>query len=409
MFLLPFHVVGLSRETIDADCIGQLSASAVALDAMRDAVAAMHVPFVLLTTCHRVELYWWGDAELAELFATCASAHGALAPGVLPERRDADLAVRHLFGVASGLRSQRVGEPEILGQLRRAWLESRGAGRSTPDLDAMMERAILAARRIRQSAGIEDRGASLGEAATERLTGALGDVPAWATRRALVVGSGAVAESAVHALRAVSPASITLMSRTDSRAIAVAASLQIASAPWSGKRSVLAQSDIVIFATRGTEPVVDATDVEIAMRARVDDARWLDLGVPPNVAKDVAHSRLHLLRLTDLRGNDSAEVVTRAQRALQHEMARFAAELQRRSFANHLAVIERETSAVTRDTVHRLHARHAPTSDAVGMANELDAAAVAVARRVTWLLMRELTHGGRRETNRCDHSMKRIA
>jgi glutamyl-tRNA reductase len=74
---------------------------------------------VLLSTCNRVEFYAAGAAEplpdeaILTLLAECRGIDAGLLASLLPGRRDENV-VRHLFGVAAGLDSMVLGEPQIL-------------------------------------------------------------------------------------------------------------------------------------------------------------------------------------------------------------------------------------------------------------------------------------------------------
>lgn len=85
---------------------------------------------VLLTTCHRVELYGWGGAP----------------PAGLPITRTGDDAARHLFRVAAGLESAAAGEDQVLHQVRQALI---AAGEVDPALRRLFEDAIATGRRVR--------------------------------------------------------------------------------------------------------------------------------------------------------------------------------------------------------------------------------------------------------------------
>ena len=330
---LPFHVVGLSRETVDPQTIGRLGATPDDLGAFAKYCRTFGDACVVLGTCHRVELYWLGDADLTLPFRNWVRERGGPHAPIFLEARHGEGALSHLFAVAAGLRAQRIGEPEILGQVRRAWLLARDARLTSPALDALMQRAILAARQIRRKAGFADRDASLGDAAVSLLAR---DIAAarWSTQHALVVGSGVAADSALRALRQRQPASTTVISRTDTRAAELARTLGVIAAPWSMRLSALQHSDVVIFATRSAEPVVTAHEATVAMRARRDDALWLDLGVPPNVAPDVEHERLLTRTLADLPADAHTGAAHLANEALQQELVRFGVERQRRAQKN---------------------------------------------------------------------------
>ncbi len=58
-------MVGCSHETSAADVVGRLRMPAIMVDACLAELRAQGVPAVLLSTCHRTELYWWGEDDLS--------------------------------------------------------------------------------------------------------------------------------------------------------------------------------------------------------------------------------------------------------------------------------------------------------------------------------------------------------
>lgn len=130
---------------------------------------------VLLATCHRVELYGWGDEP----------------PPDLPIVRTGEAAVRHLFRVAAGLESAVPGEDQVLHQVRQALVETDGVD---PGLRRLFEDAIATGRRVRAALPAPSRG--LEEPAA-----------AWLAERAplshgyvLVVGAGVLGQALARTL-----------------------------------------------------------------------------------------------------------------------------------------------------------------------------------------------------------------
>lgn len=409
MFTLPFHVVGCSHETSGSSIIGKLGIAESELTTLLRDVHASGIPCVLLSTCNRTELYWWGTADAAPLFRAWALGRMGTIPHRAIERRDADLAVRHLFAVAAGLRSQRLGEPEILGQLRRAWMIARDAGVTDSQLDAVFQRGIQAARRIRARAAEFAWGRSLGEASASFIDAELGGRP-WSTQQVLIVGTGAAAESAAMAIATRGPASIGVMSRTSARAAALASSAAGHAVAWDERQVALADADVVVFATRSKTTVVRANEAQDCLAARAGKQTvWLDLGVPANVEPHTAADGLRLFNLSHLPQDldADAEGAAIADAALQSELARFATELQRRSLAARLPAMESIANEVARATVQRLHLSMGGVSTSDSLSPELDAAAQDVARRMARVLLRELGVAQREESARSDAAERR--
>ena len=144
----------------------------------------------LLATCHRVEIYAAisRDAEAAEFTRAFDLAVDDRAAMTILE--DA-AAVQHLFSVAAGLDSAVVGEPQILGQVRRAY-----ASASHPVLVTVLGRALHVGRVVRASAGLSSA-RSVGSLAVDVLLDA---VPSPADATVLVIGAGEMGNLAIRAL-----------------------------------------------------------------------------------------------------------------------------------------------------------------------------------------------------------------
>ncbi len=102
------------------------------LEASLAQLAEFHRHWVLLATCHRVELYGFGPSPAQQEM----------------RRLEGDGAVRQLFRVAAGLESAVVGESEILGQVRDALTRARERG-TDERLARLFECAIAVGRAAR--------------------------------------------------------------------------------------------------------------------------------------------------------------------------------------------------------------------------------------------------------------------
>ncbi len=175
----------------------------------------IHEP-VLLMTCQRFELYglWSGsldavlDAIKTELFAKD-----------LPERyfvmyKGLD-AVRHLFRVACGLESMALGEDHVLGQVKKAWLESHENGYCGKFMHMLFRQAVTLGKKCRTQLGREVFIESISSLAVRVIEQELGSVKG---KRALVIGRGEMGWSAIHHLAEKGVKDITLVCRHPEKA-----------------------------------------------------------------------------------------------------------------------------------------------------------------------------------------------
>ncbi len=157
---------------------------------------AGHPDQILLSTCHRVELYGFG--LIPQLDA-----------GLKVELGES--AVRHLFRVATGLESAIVGEDEVLHQVREALRNACTTQSLNGPLQRLFQTAIAAGRRARAK-----RTAASGNLA-QRAVAWLQQRSNFAGHSVLIVGAGRMGSSLAHSARQAG-ADITIASRDAARA-----------------------------------------------------------------------------------------------------------------------------------------------------------------------------------------------
>ncbi len=227
----------------------------------------------LLATCHRVELYAAipRDADAADFARALGLANDDRAAMTI--REDA-AAVQHLFSVAAGLDSAVVGEPQILGQVRRAY-----ASTSHPMLVTVLGRALHVGRVIRSSAGLSSA-RSVGSLAVDVLLDA---VPSPADATVLVIGAGEMGKLAIRALsRRV--AHVVVANRDRARAASLAETLGATAVGLEDVPSALADAEGVISAADTRGGVL--TEAVLAARVRTAPLTVVDIAVPRSLDAD---------------------------------------------------------------------------------------------------------------------------
>jgi hypothetical protein len=124
---MTLWVLGLNHQTAPVGLRERVAFDAAALPAALSSLRGLPdvSEVAVLSTCNRTELY--AIAEDGQVLGTWLAAHAEGLDGYLYRHSDAD-AVRHLFRVATGLDSMVLGEPQILGQVKEAWVAARESG-----------------------------------------------------------------------------------------------------------------------------------------------------------------------------------------------------------------------------------------------------------------------------------------
>jgi glutamyl-tRNA reductase len=290
---------------------------------------------VVLATCNRFEAYLDVDVPVARARQT--STDDALA--LIAERTGVDVAelsasiavhtdasvAEHLFAVASGLDSVVVGEGEISGQVRRALEAARAAGRTSPELERLFQRASTASRAVHNSTGLGGAGRSIVRLALDLASSRIAD---WRDRNVLLVGTGRYAGASLAALRDRGVREVGVYSPSG-RAARFAAREGVRAVEAHDLRAALAAADVVVTCSTAPSVILDA---DLVRSARTSGRRLfvMDLGLPRNVDPAVAAiDGVELLDLETIRlhapldefssSDDAREVVSSAASAFAAE------------------------------------------------------------------------------------------
>ena len=275
---------------------------------------------LVLSTCNRSEVYGVhsiANHESASALSSFLSTFHELLPDQLNpslyHHYDHD-AVRHLFRVSAGLESMLLGEAEILGQVREAYLRAHEGHVTGPVLNRLFQGALEIGKRVRAETDLGTRPmgvASAGMKLAERIFGKLQD------RSALVLGAGTISEQVVSLLRDRKIKSLYLMNRSREKAEEFAKHYGGKVLEWGEWDTSLKFPDIIVSALGVQGFVVTRPMVERAMASRGNRALFLmDLGMPRNVDPAVADIyNVYLYSMEDL-----TEIVNQNRDARQSEV-----------------------------------------------------------------------------------------
>jgi len=277
---------------------------------------------VVLSTCNRSELYGV-PCEAVENAAGAMECYFAAFHKLSPEEINRSLyrhsdedAVRHLFRVAAGLDSMLLGETEIIGQVRQAYMAAFESGATGPVLNRLFQNALEVGKRVRTETELGTRPMSAAFAAVKLAEQIFSHLRG---HQALILGAGAMGEQLVEHLRDRGIAHIYVANRSRDRAEELARRFEGRACPWEELVQALVLPDIVITSVGGTDAVLTRKMTERAMEARGGRAMFvIDLGVPRNVEAAVADLYNVFLYTID----DLTEIVEENKRAREKEIPR---------------------------------------------------------------------------------------
>jgi len=337
---------------------------------------------VVLSTCDRVEvLAIHADREAAfRLVSEAMAARAGMAPAELAEQLyvhwDAE-AVRHVFTVTASLDSQVVGEPQVLGQVKAGHRIAREAAMTGSGLEALLQAAYGAAKRVRTETAIGERPVSIAAAAVQLARDLHGDLGRCA---GLLIGAGEMGELVAGELLAGGLGDLTATHPIEARAQATARALDCHVAPYGDMAERLAAADVVVAALGRRQRVLSADVVTAALRRRrrrpvfiVDAAMPGDVEPAVNRIDEAFLYDLDDLERVAMEGRSNREAEARAAwRIVDAEVAAFL----------HGRAERKATPALARLRAHFEAVRAGVLADAGGDAE-----------RATRLLVNRLLHG----------------
>ncbi len=319
-------VVGLNHRTAPVELREQLALSEDELRQVLPELGALEpLSAVFLTaTCNRFEVYarandlGSAEREVISWLKTRSRDGEALEDGLYIHRDDA--AIHHLFRVTASLDSMIIGEPQVQGQVKKAFTTASEAGTVDNILVRCMSRALKVAKRVRNETGIAKQPVSIPSVSVQLAKKVFGNL---AGRSVLLVGAGEMCELAAKHFQQHRVSEIHVANRTLANAEAMAHRINGQAYSLDAVPDLLADVDVVMSSTAASEYVIQASTVADAFcERRYRPLLCIDIAVPRDIDPKVGElSNVYLFDVDDLQ-----QVVT-ANRSNRQKEARSAEQL----------------------------------------------------------------------------------
>src|SRR6266516_1842009 len=230
-----------------------------------------------------------------------------------------DQAVRHMFRVASSLDSMVIGEPQVLGQVWRAYSVAVEAGTTGRVLNRLVHHALRVAKRVRTETGIAASAVSISFMAVELGRKIFNSLVG---HTVLLVGAGEMAELAARHLVNAGASDLMVANRSDKTARKLAKEFGGKAVDYAGLADHLANADIVICSTAAPDYVVTQDMARQVLEKRRNRPSFLiDISVPRNIDSAVGElPNLFLFDIDDLEAVVSSNMREREREAERAEL-----------------------------------------------------------------------------------------
>lgn len=238
---------------------------------------------VILSTCLRTELYCFADNKMTLL--NWFKIYFDVSDVTISNHffcEDGDAAVAHILRVASGLDSMFMGETQIIGQMKRAYLSACQHRISGPNIKTLFSFIFSGVKIIRTNTSIGVHNISINSIATSLAKSIFTDISDCVV---MVIGSGETAKIMAKYFYHCGTKKILILNRTLSKAQFIADKFAAFAAPISQLPTYINNADIIITATSSNIPIITTKMLQqLIDKPRTRPILLIDLGIPKNIA-----------------------------------------------------------------------------------------------------------------------------
>ncbi|HKH59702.1 MAG TPA: glutamyl-tRNA reductase, partial [Flavitalea sp.] len=281
--ITQFFVAGINYKKTDAAMRGQFAINNEQYaEILVNAKAQGLRELFILSTCNRTEIYGLASSAGQLIQLLCAHTDGSRDTfEQLAYIKNGEEAILHLFNVGAGLDSQILGDYEIVGQIKSAAKFAKKHFCIGAFTERLVNAVLQSSKVIKNQTALSGGTVSVSFAAVQCIREKVKKVSG---KKILLLGTGKIGRNTCKNLVDYLQAKhITLINRTEDKALQLADELGLQHAPVNELRKYISQSDIILVATNSPEHVITRSDLE-----GMSEKLIIDLSIPCNVEQSAA-------------------------------------------------------------------------------------------------------------------------
>lgn len=296
-------------------------------------------------------------------------------------------AIRHLFRVACGLDSMVLGETQILGQVRNAFLLAQQEKATGKWFNMLFKQAVTLSKRAHSETTIGESAVSVSYAAVELGKRVFGSFEG---KRVMILGAGKMSELTAKHLSGAGAAELLVANRTFAKAQELASKFDGAPCSMQEAMQRLSEVDILISSTGAEGYVVTSAQVAAGMKHRPERPLFMiDIAVPRDIEPAIAElDNVFLYDIDDLEGIVESNMEMRRGEAIkiehmiEHEISVFGNWLHTLGIKPVIQALQSKSSSIHEATLESLFNK----------LPELDERQRKVVRRLTKSIINQMLH-----------------
>jgi len=273
-----FYAIGVSYEKADAETRGKFTFFPESVESFSEEATTLGIDnFFVVSTCNRSEFYGFADSAETMMKLYCDYTNGTLEEmnSVVSAYKN-DEAVDHLFKVAAGLKSQILGDFEIIGQIKTWFKRFKKSGSSGAFLERLINTAIQISKKVKTDTTLSNGAASVSFAAVQYILATQTKI---SEKNILLYGIGKIGRNTcTNLIKHTQNDHIVLINRTREKAETMTEKYNVLVKDFSELGNQLKFTDILIVATGAEQPTITEETIPFDREMTI-----IDLSVPENV------------------------------------------------------------------------------------------------------------------------------
>ena len=352
---------------------------------------------IVMATCNRTEFWLWAtDVTLSanSVMRLLGAEYGLkLCEWKHFYRLLDEVALLHIFRVASRLDSMVVGEPQVVSQVKEAWKQAEKVGATGRFLDAVLQKALTVSERVCSETAIGNAAVSIPYAAVELARRIFGT---FENKKVLLLGAGEMSELSARELLNHGATAVRVINRTIEHAVELAAKLGGLAIPFEERWQHMAEADIIISSTSCPHTILSREEAELMVRGRTDRPLVIaDIAMPRDVDPGVRNVKGVFLydlddleNVTDENAGEREAAAADAQKILQAEAQGFRRKLMAERVVPTIVALRLRLNEICRQELDSFREENGPFSR--DQDEMLDAVMSRMTQRIAGSLAREL-------------------
>lgn len=250
---------------------------------------------VMLCTCNRTEIYFCGKKGSEENVIQAISSKAEIEKSLFSKHLlfyYDDNAIVHLFRVASGIDSMVIGEDEILGQTKKAYMSAKENNAVAYELNMIFQSAFACAKKIKTETALSKTSVSVATLASNEATKLGYNV------KVLVIGaSGKTGSTVIKNLASHKNVSVIATLRQHNSCLKFIDDLSIETVDYDKRYEYIKDVDCIISATLSPHYTVTYYDLKKYLSDE-KNRLFIDLAVPPDIDNSI--TQLNGIRLVNI-------------------------------------------------------------------------------------------------------------